>query len=92
MKRPILVILAAAILNIGVVGTAPARAAGSHPTTASATPTHDDDHGRGHYHRIDHDDDHHHGHRHHGRHHDGDDDDHDGRHRRCAGLVVVCLL
>jgi hypothetical protein len=91
VKRPILVILAAAILNIGVVGTAPARAAGSHPTTASATPAHDDDGHGGHYHRVDHDDDHHR-HRHHGRHHDGDGDDHDGRHRQCAGLVVICLL
>ncbi|HKN91645.1 MAG TPA: hypothetical protein VJ622_15330 [Acidimicrobiia bacterium] len=57
MKRPILVLLAAALLNIGVVGTAPARAAGPDSvTTAVATPDH-----------------HHHHHRHHHRGDDGDE-------------------
>jgi hypothetical protein len=74
-------LLAAALVNIGVVGTAPAWAAAPQPTSAVATPDHH----------------HHDGHRHHGRHHeDGrhDDDGHghgDGHQHRCVGLVVVCL-
>jgi hypothetical protein len=89
VKRPILAFLAAVILNFGVVGTAPARAATPDSTTAAATPLHH--HGHGH-HQGDHD-----GgsgsHRHHPREHDGDGGDHGGGHRgRCAGLIVVCLL
>ena len=40
MKRPILVLLAAAILNIGVVGSTPARAAAPGVTASTVTPAH----------------------------------------------------
>jgi len=89
VKRPILGLLAAATLSLTVVGTAPARAAAppSAPEAVTATPAHDDD-SHGHGDRP--------GHRHHyrpshGDHDDHDDHDGDGRRRRCAGLVVVCL-
>ena len=72
MKRPILGLLAAALLNVGVFGATPVWAS-SQTTAAAATPVE-------------------HHHRHHYRDHDRDGDgDHDG-HRRCHGLVVVCLL
>jgi len=49
VKRSILLLLAAALLNIGVFGTAPARAAGPDSvTTAVATP---DYHHHHHHHR-----------------------------------------
>lgn len=70
MKRPILGLLAAALLNVGVFGATPVWASSSQTTAAAATPVE-------------------HHHRHHWRDHDGD---HDGHHRRCRGLVVVCLL
>ena len=82
MKRPILLFLAAVILNIGAVGTAPARAATPYSTsvaTAMPTPDHHHHHGHGHRHHRDHDG-------------DGEGDDHDGHRRRCVGLIVVCLL
>ena len=92
MKRPILAFLAAVILNFGVVGTAPARAATPDSTTAATTPFHH--HGHGH-HYGDHDGGYG-SHRHHPRDHDrdgdGDGEDHDGHRRRCVGLIVVCLL
>ena len=89
MKRPILVLLAAAILNIGVVGSTPARAAAPGVTASTVTPAHH----HGHRHRGDHDGGYD-SHRHHPRDRDGDGDGYDGRdgHHRCAGLVVVCLL
>ncbi|HEV7685932.1 MAG TPA: hypothetical protein VGQ80_05150 [Acidimicrobiia bacterium] len=94
MKRPILAVLAAVILNAGVFGTAAARAAAP-DSTAQAMPSPAHEHGhRGH------DEGHH---RHHYRDHDGYGDyrdgdghegheGHDGRQRRCAGLIVVCLV
>ena len=85
MKRPILALLAAVSLSLGVVGTAPARAATPDSVTAAVpTPAHD--------HHRHHDGDHDGSgpHRHHPRDHDGDE--HDGRRRQCAGLIVVCLL
>jgi len=89
VKRSILVLLAAAALNIGVVGSAPAQAAtpDSYSPATVVTPQH--------HHRHHRDDWWHDGHRHH--HHDDwwDDDDHehhDGHDRRCEGLVVVCHL
>ena len=88
MKRPILALLAAVTLSFGVVGTAPARAATPDSTTAAVpTPAHHHDHDG------DHDGDYDGGHRHHPLDHDGnhDGDRHDHR-RRCAGLIVVCLL
>lgn len=91
MRRRILVLLALASLNIGVVGTAPSGATAAHPTTAAATPAHDEHHDRGPGHRRHYRDDHDHDG---DRGYDGDDHgDHDGGHRRrCGGLVVVCLL
>ena len=86
MKRSILVLLAAALLNIGVLGSAPAQAAtpDSYSPGTAVSPMH---------HHRHHDDWWHDGDRHH-HHHDGDDDDwgHDGRHHQCDGLIVVCLL
>ena len=90
MKRPILGLLAAATLSIGVVGTAPAGAAAPSPATATvaATPTHDDDHGNRHESR-------HHPRRYqrpyHGDDHDRGGDGDRGRRRKCDGLIVVCL-
>jgi hypothetical protein len=92
VKRSILVLLAAAVLNIGVVGSAPAQAStpDSYAPATVVTPQH-------HHHRRDgwwHDGDRHH-HDHDGWDHDGWDHDgwrHDGRHHHCDGLVVVCLL
>jgi hypothetical protein len=61
VKRPILVLLAAALLNIGAAGIAPAWAAPPQSSTAAvANPAH-------HHH-------HHHHHRHH-RHDEGDEDE-----------------
>jgi hypothetical protein len=98
VKRPILAFLAAVILNLGVVGTAPARAAAPHSMTA-AVPTPAHHHGHRYHHGDDdgyHDDGYYDGgHRHHPRHSDGDDDGYgdDGHHRRrCSGLIVVCLV
>jgi hypothetical protein len=94
VKRPILGLLAAATLSLGVVGTAPAQAAAPASLSAPAsTPAHGDDDRR---------DDHRftrqHGHgdrdHHRGRHRDHDGDrDHHRRQRRCEGhLVAICLL
>lgn len=95
MKRPILALLAALSLSVGVFGTAPARAATPDSMTqAVPTPAHDHGHRHDHRERDGHED----GHRHHPRdgyrHGDGDghDDGHDGRHGRCGGLIVICLL
>jgi hypothetical protein len=97
VKRPILAVLAAVILNAGIFGAAPARAATPDSTTqATPSPAHHYGH-RGH----DGDDEGHH--RHHYRDHDGygdyrdgdrydGRDGRDGRQRRCAGLIVVCLV
>jgi hypothetical protein len=87
VKRPILGILVAAVLSLGLLGSSPARAITVHsPTAATMTPAHDsDDHGQkysAHYGQG--------GTRWHD--HDGDDDDDGGHHRRrCSGLIVVCL-
>jgi hypothetical protein len=106
VKRPILVLLAAGLLNFGI-GGAPAHAATGDSATA-ARPAHDS-HG---YRHRDRDQDHWYRDRdhrsrdrdhwsrdhdrgewhHHDRDHDGDDDGHDGRRDHCAGLIVVCLL
>jgi hypothetical protein len=91
VKRSILVLLAAALLNIGVVGSAPAQAAtpDSYSPATVVTPQH-------HHHRRHHHDWWYDGYRHHHHHDDWWDDDdydhHDGRDRRCEGLVVVCHL
>jgi hypothetical protein len=95
VKRPILAFLAAVTLSFGVFGTAPARAATPDSMT-QATPSPAHDHGHRHHYR-DHDGDYEGHHRHHYRDYDGDgdsrDDGHDGHHqRRCAGLIVVCLV
>ncbi len=82
--RSILVLLAAALLSIGVVGVAPAQAAtpDSYAPATVVTPAHH------HHHDGWHD-----GHRHHRRDgHDHDGYDHDGHRHRCVGLVVVCIL
>jgi hypothetical protein len=98
VKRPILAFLAAVILNVGVVGTAPARAAAPDSVTA-ATPAHE--HGHRHDYRDRDGDYYDGGHRHHPRHYGDDDGDGygygdgygDGGHRRrCSGLIVVCLV
>jgi hypothetical protein len=88
VKRPILGLLAAAIMSLGLLGPSPARAATSNSVTAATvSPAHDgDDHG----HKYSHPDRqggtrwHHHD-------HDGDEDGHDRR-RRCSGLIVICLV
>jgi len=90
VKRSILVLLAAALLNIGVVGSAPAQAAtpDSYAPATVVSPMHH------HHHRHHHDwwyDGYRH-HHHHDRYDDDDDWGHDGRHHRCDGLIVVCLL
>ena len=100
MKRPILALLAAAILSLGLLGSSPAQAAASNsPTAVAMTPAHDngdDEHG----HKYSHP--HHQGGTrvhdgHHDHDHDDHDDDHDGRNghdrrRRCSGLIVICLV
>lgn len=85
MQRPILGLLAAATLSLGVAGTAPAQATASAPLTA---PAHDDDRDNHRFTRQ-------HGHDS----HDDDDDDDHGHHdrgrrgRRCEGhLITICLL
>ena len=92
MKRPILALLASVILNVGVVGTAPARAAAPDSVTA-AVPAPAHHHGHRHHYRDD-DDRYGGGHRHHPRDYDGDDDGYDGsgHRRRCSGLIVICLV
>jgi hypothetical protein len=86
VKRPILGLLAAVIMSLGLLGPSPARAATSNsPTAATVSPAHDDgDHGHKYSHH-----DRQGGTRWHD--HDGDDDGHDRR-RRCSGLIVVCLV
>ena len=89
MKRPILGLLAAALLSFGLGGLSPARAATPNsPSRAVVTPAHDDDHHDGYKYSHPH---HQGGTRHHGDDDYGDDDGHDGHRRRCAGLIVVCL-
>ena len=80
MKRPILGLLAAAMLTISLAGSTPAWAALPQLAAApGATPAHHHDHDSYGHHR--------------GYHHDdGDGDDEGGHRRRCHGLVVVCLL
>jgi hypothetical protein len=98
VKRPILVLLAAVALNLGVVGSAPARAA-SPDSPELVTPAHHH-HGRygHHHHSWDHD---RYDHRHHPRDWDDDGDDHGdndhnyyggGHHHHCVGLIAICLL
>ena len=84
MKRPILGLLAAATLSLGLLGSAPVQAAPApSPTAATVTPAHDDGEDHGHKYSA-----------HHGqggtRHHDHDDG-HDGHSRRgpCSGLIVL---
>jgi hypothetical protein len=105
VKRPILVLLAGALLNIGLGGGAPAGAAttdsvtGARSATTAVTPAHDHD-GDWYHHRYRDRDWRHHD-------HDGDDDDwyhhryrdrdddhsrHNGRQHCGGGLIVVCLL
>jgi hypothetical protein len=89
VKRPILGLLAAAIMSLGLLGPSSVRAATSDSptTTAAVTPAHDngDEHGHKYSHRYGQG-----GTRHHD--HDWDDGDgHDGRRGRCSGLIVVCL-
>lgn len=87
MKRPILGLLAAAILSLGLLGSSPVQAATSYsPTAATVTPAHEGD-GEDHGHKYS-------AHHEQGRtrHHDHDGDD-DGHHRRrCSGLIVICLV
>lgn len=85
MKRPILGLLAAATLSLGLLGSSPGQAAATPSSpAATATPAHDDGEDHGHKYSA-----------HHPqggtRHHDDDDDDHDGHGRRgrCAGLIVL---
>jgi hypothetical protein len=91
VKRSILVLLAAGLLNVRVVGITPAHAAStdSYSPATVVTPEH-------HHHRRHRDDWWHYGEHHHHHYRDGywDDDgwDHDGRRHHCDGLVVVCLL
>lgn len=84
MKRPILGLLAAAVLSLGLLGSSPVQAAPTPaPTAATATPAHDDGDDPGHKHSA--------------RHpqgvtrDDGDDDDDGGHGRRgpCSGLIVL---
>lgn len=93
--RRILGLLAAAILGVGLLGTAPTSSATSDLPTAAASPGHDHEDG----YKYSHPHGHGHGTRHHDRnfHDDDDHDDHDdhdghGRRRRCEGLIVVCLV
>ena len=92
MKR-LLGILAAAMLSLGLLGSSPVRAMTSHPpTTATMRAAHvaDDEGNDGDEGRKYSAEDHQGGTRWHD--HDGDDgDDGDGHHRRCSGLIVVCL-
>ena len=83
MKRPILGLLAAAMVSLGLLGSPVQAASTPSLTAAMATPAHDDGDDHGHKHSA-------HsrqgGTRHHG------DDDHDGGHRRrgpCSGLIVL---
>lgn len=84
MKRPILGLLAAAMVSLGLLGSAPVQAATTpSPTAAMATPAHHDGDDHGHKHSAHNRQG---GTRHHG------DDDHDGGHRRrgpCSGLIVL---
>ena len=89
MKRPILGLLAAAILSAGLLG-APALAATSDPTASTVRPTHEGhDHGEGGYKYSHPDGRHHHGTRHH--HRDWDDDGDDDGGGPCRGVIVICL-
>lgn len=92
VKRPILGLLAAAILSLGLLGSSPVQAATTYsPAASTMTPAHDngDDHPRKHSARSrqggsrfhDHDDDDDDGNGHHG-------NGHRGR-RRCSGLIVI---
>ena len=84
MKRPILGLLAAAMLSLGLLASSPVQAATSYsPTAATVRPAHDDGDDHGHKYSA-----------HHGqggtRHHDDHDGDEDGHHRRrCSGLIVI---
>jgi len=103
VKRPILVLLAGALLNFGVLG-APAHAATTGPAGAApatvVTPAHHDHDGDWYHHRYRDRDWHHRDYD-----HDGDRDDyhdryrehddhseHHGRQHCGGGLIVVCLL
>jgi len=88
VKRPILGLLAAALLSFGLGGLSPARAATPNSSNRPVVTHHDGDDHDGYkyshpYHQG--------GTRHHGDDDYGDDDGHDGHRRRCAGLIVVCL-
>lgn len=85
MKRPILGLLAAAMLSLGLLGSSPVQASTApSPTAATATPAHDDGDDHGHKYSA------HHGQggtRNHG--HDDDDHGHHGRRGPCSGLIVL---
>lgn len=86
MKRPILGLLAAAVLSLGLLGSSPVQAATTpSPAAAMPTPAHDDGDDHGHKYSAHHPQG---GTRHHG--HD-DDDHHDGHRRRgpCSGHIVL---
>lgn len=82
MKRPILGLLAAAVVSLGLLGS-PVQAATPSPTTAMATPSHHDgtDHPQKYSARN----------RQGGTRHHDHDHDHDGHRRRgpCSGLIVL---
>jgi hypothetical protein len=80
VKRPILGLLAAAILSAGLLGAPAAQAHEDHDRDGGYKYSHHDGghHGTRHHWRGDHDGDHDH------------DRDHDGD-GPCRGLIVVCL-
>jgi hypothetical protein len=81
VKRPILVLLAAALLKLGVLGAAPTWAAEPHAPATVAVPVHHHHGDDGYFH-----------HRHHRHHYDYDDDDEGNEYEGpCAGLIVLCL-
>ncbi len=83
MKRPILGLLAAAVLSLGLLGSSPLQAATTpSPTAAPATPAHDDGDDHGHKHSARHPQG--------GTRHHGHDDDRGHRRRGpCSGLIVL---
>lgn len=84
MKRPILGLLAAAVLSLGLLGSSPVQAAPTpSPMAATATPAHDDGSDHGHKHSARHPQG--------GTRHHGHDDDDRGHRRRgpCSGLIVL---
>jgi hypothetical protein len=82
VKRPILGLLAAAMLSLGLLGSSPVQAATT-PSPATATPAHHDDDNDGHKYSARHPQG--------GTRHHGHDDDDRGHRRRgpCSGLIVL---